>query len=240
MPIVQRISKQILIGLDYLHSVCSIIHTDLKPENILLVPGTFPTNVEYPPDCTREERDAIDVNLYKDVRIKIADLGNACWVQKHFTNDIQTRQYRAPEVIVGAPYSPLVDIWSMGCIVFELTTGDLLFEPKAGKSHSKNDDHMAQMLELLEKQTVPKCLLRGRYSSQLFNRRGELHNIRPQDLKPWGLSSVFRQKYKTPPEDAKLLTDFILPMLEPNPALRRTAKEALLHPWMKAVTDIEV
>ncbi|MDP2439022.1 MAG: protein kinase, partial [archaeon] len=49
LPIVQRIAKQILIGLDYLHSVCSIIHTDLKPENILLVPDTVPEDPVYPP-----------------------------------------------------------------------------------------------------------------------------------------------------------------------------------------------
>ena len=239
LPIVQRISKQILIGLDYLHSACSIIHTDLKPENILLVPGTFPENPYYPPEMTREERDALDCELYKNVRIKIADLGNACWVHKHFTSDIQTRQYRAPEVIVGAPYSALVDIWSMACIVFELTTGDLLFEPKAGRAHTKNDDHLAQMLELLEIKQVPKCLLRGKYSVLLFDRSGKLRSIRPYELKPWGLFSVLTQKYKTPPSNATTLADFILPMLDPNPAIRRTAKEALLHPWMKAVSDFD-
>lgn len=47
-------------------------------------------------------------------RIKIADFGNACWVDEHFTNDIQTRQYRAPEVILGLKYDTSCDMWSMG------------------------------------------------------------------------------------------------------------------------------
>jgi serine/threonine protein kinase len=77
-------------------------------------------------------------------RVKLADFGNACWVHEHFTSDIQTRQYRAPEVILGAKYAPSVDMWSMGCMAFELATGDLLFEPKTGQSFDKNDGKVAK------------------------------------------------------------------------------------------------
>lgn len=69
---------------------------------------------------------------YADCKVKVVDLGNACWTFKHFTDDIQTRQYRSPEVIVGAKYHTSADMWSLGCIVFELLTGDLLFDPRAG------------------------------------------------------------------------------------------------------------
>ncbi|MGH0180683.1 UNVERIFIED_CONTAM: hypothetical protein FKN15_004336 [Acipenser sinensis] len=51
------------------------------------------------------------------LRVKIADLGNACWVHKHFTEDIQTRQYRSIEVLIGAGYSTPADIWSTTCMV---------------------------------------------------------------------------------------------------------------------------
>lgn len=51
------------------------------------------------------------------ITVKIADLGNACWVDHHFTNDIQTRQYRAPEIIIGTRWGPSVDIWSAACLV---------------------------------------------------------------------------------------------------------------------------
>jgi serine/threonine-protein kinase SRPK3 len=71
--------------------------------------------------------------------VKIVDFGNACWTHKHFTDDIQTRQYRSLEAIVGAKYSTPVDMWSMACIVFELATGDLLFEPRSGGDYDKSD-----------------------------------------------------------------------------------------------------
>ena len=54
-----------------------------------------------------------------DLQVKIADLGNACWTYHHFTEDIQTRQYRSLEVILGAGYSTSADIWSLACMAFE-------------------------------------------------------------------------------------------------------------------------
>ena len=51
------------------------------------------------------------------ITVKIADLGNACWVDHHFTNDIQTRQYRCPEIILGTRWNASVDIWSAACLV---------------------------------------------------------------------------------------------------------------------------
>lgn len=58
----------------------------------------------------------INENDSSTYRIKIADFGNACWVDEHFTNDIQTRQYRAPEVILGLKYDTSCDMWSMGSL----------------------------------------------------------------------------------------------------------------------------
>ena len=55
--------------------------------------------------------------LQNPVNVKIADLGNACWVHRHFTEDIQTRQYRCLEVLIGAGYDSPADIWSLACMV---------------------------------------------------------------------------------------------------------------------------
>jgi serine/threonine-protein kinase SRPK3 len=240
MPLVKQITKQVLLGLDYLHRECGIIHTDLKPENVLieigdveqivkafvkdekeptkddnrngrrrrrtLITGSQPlpsplnasfTNLDklgsHPhqpsslnqvindsvsssnnksseglsmleqlklkskenkstggdehatPNKTREattdplEKDLAGVSLDSKkssdaekvikaakneddpmseiISVKIADLGNACWVGHHFTNDIQTRQYRSPEVILGAKWGASTDVWSMACMV---------------------------------------------------------------------------------------------------------------------------
>ena len=81
--------------------------------------------------------------LDEQVMVKICDMGNGCWVHHHFTPEIQTRQYRSPEVIVGADYNTSADIWSLGCTIFELITGDFLFEPRKGNNYDKDDDHLA-------------------------------------------------------------------------------------------------
>jgi serine/threonine-protein kinase SRPK3 len=108
--------------------------------------------------------------LDENVKVKIVDLGNACWFHHHFSTEIQTRQYRSPEVILGVNYGASADIWSFAAMLFELITGDFLFEPRKGESYSKNDDHLAQVIELLGK--IPKKFaLSGRYSRViiLFN-----------------------------------------------------------------------
>ena len=59
----------------------------------------------------------VDDLIGEIITVKIADLGNACWVGHHFTNDIQTRQYRSPEVILGAKWGASTDVWSMSAMV---------------------------------------------------------------------------------------------------------------------------
>lgn len=165
-----------------------------------------------------------------DFDVKIADLGNACWVDKHFTEDIQTRQYRSLEVIIGAGYDASADIWSTACMAFELATGDYLFEPHAGDNYDRDDDHLAHIIELLG--PIPRDIaLSGRLSNELFTKRGELRNI--TGLKPWDLISVLTEKYEWDDEQAAEFESFLKPMLEYDPAKRATAAECLEHPWIK-------
>ena len=63
-----------------------------------------------------DKRKAEETSL-EVISVKIADLGNACWVNHHFTNDIQTRQYRSPEVILGSKWGASTDVWSMAAMV---------------------------------------------------------------------------------------------------------------------------
>lgn len=74
-----------------------------------------------------------------DLKCKLVDFGNACWTYKQFTNDIQTRQYRCPEVLLGSKYSTSADLWSLACICFELATGDVLFDPHSGENYDRDE-----------------------------------------------------------------------------------------------------
>uniref|UniRef100_A0A674B3B5 non-specific serine/threonine protein kinase n=1 Tax=Salmo trutta TaxID=8032 RepID=A0A674B3B5_SALTR len=196
------------------------------------------------------------------LRVKIADLGNACWVHKHFTEDIQTRQYRSIEVLIGAGYSTPADIWSTACMAFELATGDYLFEPHSGEDYSRDEDHIAHIIELLG--VIPrhfalsgkysreffnrrdhialitellgkvprKVVAAGKYSREFFSKKGELRHI--TKLKPWSLFDVLVEKYGWAPEDAGHFTHFLLPMLEMVPEKRASAGDCLSHPWLNS------
>ncbi|XP_056242309.1 SRSF protein kinase 2 isoform X5 [Seriola aureovittata] len=173
----------------------------------------------------------LDPRNAESIRVKIADLGNACWVHKHFTEDIQTRQYRSIEVLIGAGYSTPADIWSTACMAFELATGDYLFEPHSGEDYSRDEDHIAHIIELLG--CIPRHFaLSGKYSREFFNRRGELRHI--TKLKPWSLFDVLVEKYGWSHEDAGHFTHFLLPMLEMVPEKRASAGECLNHPWLNS------
>ena len=76
-------------------------------------------------------------------------MGNACYIDRHYSDVIQTREYRSPEVLLEGHYDESADVWSLACMIFELITGDYLFDPKKGKTFKKNDDHLALISELI-------------------------------------------------------------------------------------------
>jgi serine/threonine protein kinase len=98
---VRRVTRQILTALERLHR-CGFAHRDVKPGNIL-----------YDPDSGGA---------------RLADLGSATDRLRQGSS-FGTREYRAPEVIIGAPLGVEVDLWGLGCTVFEMLTGRLLFAP---------------------------------------------------------------------------------------------------------------
>jgi serine/threonine-protein kinase SRPK3 len=172
--------------------------------------------------------------LPRDIVAKVSDFGNACWTFKHFTDEIATRQYRPPEVIVGREYGTSVDIWSLACMVFELLTGDYLFDPKEDpqRRFSRDEDHLALITELLG--PMPKKLTcEGSKSQEYFNRKSQFRNIK--SLEYWSLENVLTEKYEMSAEEAQLLSSFLTPMLNYDTQSRATAAQCLRHPWLAEV-----
>ncbi|XP_007573434.1 SRSF protein kinase 3 isoform X1 [Poecilia formosa] len=238
-PWVKQILTQVLQGLDYLHTRCKIIHTDIKPENILLhpkehshiTPAGGSSSVSLPAVEGNKTTETEEVSLYKlkEISVKIADLGSSCWVYKHFSEEIQTRQYRSLEVLLGSEYGPPADIWSVACMAFELVTGDLLFHPKAGEFMSLEEDHIGQIVELLGR-IPPEVLHSGKHSAEYFDRRGNLRCVGP--VRPWRLYDVLVEKYNFLLEEASEFSNFLLHMLDYHTERRATAAQCLQHPWL--------
>jgi serine/threonine-protein kinase SRPK3 len=96
IPMVKHLTKQVLEGLHFLHTKCGIIHTDLKPENVLL---RMPSDDSGGSSSSGESSSLSDITVSVGDKKKlpdcsIIDFGNACWVDHHFSEEIQTRQYR--------------------------------------------------------------------------------------------------------------------------------------------------
>ena len=171
----------------------------------------------------------LSVGLNSDFKIKIADLGNGCWTHYHFQPEIQTRQYRGPEVILGINYNETADLWSLACMIFEMLTGDFLFDPKKSKEFKKNDDHLAQMVELLNEFPKDWCTI-GTNSKKYFTREGKLKKIK--SLQFWGLKDILMKRYKMDEKEAIALEDFLLPMLRIKPEDRASAEDMINHYWL--------
>lgn len=137
MKLVKLLTRQLLELCAQLKNF-QIIHCDLKPENVLL--------------CQPDKPD-----------IKVIDFGSACFTRLTIYSYIQLRFYRSPEIILGLPYTELIDMWSLGCIVAELFLGLPIFP---GQSEYNQIWKIVDMLG-----NPPRHMLElGRNSLNFFNK----------------------------------------------------------------------
>jgi serine/threonine-protein kinase SRPK3 len=166
--------------------------------------------------------------------VKIADLGNGCWTHKHFTDDVTTRQYRSPEVILGAEYDTAIDMFSCGTMFYELATGDYLFNPeknKNGTDEDRNEKHLAKMIEVLG--PLPRSVVKyGIYTKNYYGRNGKLRHY--PNIKARNLPDLLR-KATFPETEIEPFADFLLKLMKPNPDIRIKASQAKMHPWLASV-----
>ncbi|CAK0905214.1 unnamed protein product [Prorocentrum cordatum] len=186
----QKISKQVLTALEYVHSL-RLIHCDLKPENIL-------------------------IKSYSRCEVKVIDFGSSCFVDDQMSSYVQSRSYRAPEVMLGLGYDQKIDIWSLGCIIAELWTGYVLFQNDSVQSLLARyvPQYFTQDGQLYQEIEGAPCAERGR----------RLHLLVPK-------RTSLRQRLRT---DCAEFLDFVEQLLRLDPAGRPTAAEALAHPFLSA------
>ncbi|KAH0545760.1 dual specificity tyrosine-phosphorylation-regulated kinase 2-like [Cotesia glomerata] len=215
LQLVRKFSHSLLQCLDALYKN-KIIHCDMKPENVLL---------------KQQGRSGI----------KVIDFGSSCYEDQRVYTYIQSRFYRAPEVILGAKYGMPIDMWSLGCILAELLTG---FPLLPGEDEA---DQLACIIELLG--MPPRRLLdNAKRSRQFFSSKGYPRYCKATTtthgttLLHGGVSR--RGKIRGPPgsKDLKealkncedpLFLDFIRKCLQWDPEQRMTPSKALRHAWLR-------
>jgi len=147
----------------------------------------------------------INIDSSTDIQVVLADFGTIKPFSKtSYTDDIQTRYYRAPEVILMCGYNHKADIWSLACCAYELLTGEPLFDPEKDSRYSVDFHHVFWIMELLG--DIPKGVIsKSHNSKEFFHSSGKFKEKKPL-LHP--LATVLR-------EDVEIeCTDKIINLLE--------------------------
>ena len=156
--LVQNYGRQLLRAVTFLHTL-NLVHTDLKPENILLLSSAYQ---RVPVSSGSKFTKRVPV----DSTIRLIDFGSATFENQYHSTVVSTRHYRAPEVILGMGWSYPCDVWSVGCILVELLTGDALFQ-----TH-ENLEHLA-MMEVVLGPIQPGVIKRADRHAQKYFRGGK-------------------------------------------------------------------
>ncbi|KAI5742563.1 hypothetical protein M8J77_008632 [Diaphorina citri] len=199
LGLIRRFAFSLVQCLRLLHRE-NIIHCDLKPENVLL-----------------KQRGSSS--------IKVIDFGSSCYSHQRVYTYIQSRFYRSPEVILGLPYGPPIDMWSLGCILAELYTGCPLFP-------GENEvEQLACIMEILG--CPPDEVINTASRRRLFfDSKGTprcITNSKGRKRKPGSkdMASVLRC-------NDKAFVDFVTQCFNWDSKKRLTPDEALRHEWLKS------
>ncbi|XP_020528374.1 serine/threonine-protein kinase AFC1 isoform X1 [Amborella trichopoda] len=234
IDLIREFALQILKAVAYMHRL-SLTHTDLKPENILVVsPDYVRVPYKHSLNLTKHYN-----RIPKSSAIKLIDFGSATFEDRRHSSVVSTRHYRAPEVILvcyvhlsGLGWSYPCDMWSVGCVLVELCTGGVLFQTHENLEHLAM---MEQVLGLIPSHIIQKaCRTAGRYFNSAKGLRWPEGAVSRKSIQ------AVRRLPRLPDlivdyvdQDKEEFIDLLRQMFHYDPDQRMTAKEALLHPFLK-------
>eukprot|EP00796_Vickermania_ingenoplastis_P005253 gene5253-3764_t len=213
---IYEFSCQILVALEYSRAH-RIIHCDVKPENIVV-------------STTADTGKISSSNPLALNNLKLIDFGSACLQDRRLYSYIQSRYYRAPEIVLGIPYTHAIDMWSFGCVLCELANGYPIFPA------SSEGELLERIIEYLG--PVPQeVLAKGKRVNKFYDEANELRpNLSKKGRPRKKPSSRSLQHFLKSAEDQSQDQSFfhlVSRCLEYNPSKRLTPREAMEHPWMK-------
>lgn len=202
---------QAACALDYFHSEMRLIHTDLKPENILLESGTPTVD-----PVTGKSTPALPC------KIRLCDLGGCCDERHSRSAVVSTRHYRAPEVILGLGWMFSADMWSMGCIIYELATGRLLYD-----THD-NLEHLHLMEKTLSRLPTDWSMKATGDGANVYSSTGSLRPC----TDPKHVARISRARPVREVVQDELLRDLIGGLLNYDRTKRMNARTLSTHPYI--------
>lgn len=190
---------------------------------------------KYAPRVVKNRKTETEVaGLPEKFNLKLIDFANSCWINKLFQNFYQPQCYKAPECILGINETPAVDVWSLGCIAFEIVTGEKLFQPKVNKNLTCNEEHLAEIIELLG--SFPLDFgMSGSHSKRFFDSRGTLK--KNPVLSYLNVRDTLTKVHRAKESEAEAFADFLEQMLQWSPQKRATPWQLLQHPWLKGSSE---
>ncbi|XP_018318083.1 dual specificity protein kinase CLK2 isoform X3 [Mycetomoellerius zeteki] len=215
---VRHMGYQLCYAVKFLHDN-KLTHTDLKPENILFVDSDY--------DSTYNNKKRRDMRRVKRTDIKLIDFGSATFDHEHHSTIVSTRHYRAPEVILELGWSQPCDVWSIGCILFELYLGITLFQ-----THD-NREHLAMMERILG--TIPHRMARKTKTKYFYHGKLDWDDKSSAGRYVRDNCKPLHRYMLSDDEDHRQLFDLIQRMLEYEPSQRITLKDALTHSFFDAL-----
>ncbi|KAK8868430.1 serine threonine protein kinase CMGC group [Apiospora arundinis] len=240
-PVLAFILRRLFLALDFLHEECKIIHTDIKADNIMfgINDDSVFTRFEEQELNSPSPRKLVDngraIYLSRELPPPkdwgapvLCDFGSAVIDDKGHREDVQPDIYRAPEVILEASWSNKIDIWNVGCMIWDIFEGGHLFtgqdlEHKMYRSRA----HLAEIAALLGK--PPQALLEsGKSSDKFFTAQGDLC----PDIPVPSSTTLEERETNLEGEDRQKFLAMIRKMLQWEPTKRSSAKGLAEDEWI--------